>query len=616
MKKPKNIKGLRGIFESSLQEVSKVLDKPPHLIKRDEYVRVTVDNKITPRLNKQELNDLGGFKVARELFFPTPETATTENSKEEITKEEIVNKFTDYLKYYKTVPTLLDFEKYSNIKASDIKKHYKSTQDLYELLAKQHPETEKYVLNETSFTQAYYDDLLGKIKKYKRFIITTAVNNKRVHEGFLNSLKNYAKRKDALILVLPCQDAFNRKTAYEWNLDPVLSGCEVVFKDTYLNKNLFVSDIKVSAKMLLPTSGLARLAQGRGSMVLASPKQFLEYVPISNNKLPIAIMTTGSVTEEDYSSDYYMSMRLSKLAEHDHTIGAILVEVQDEKIFHFRQVQASESGSFTDLGVVYNPDGTIDGSMRPVAIFGDSHVTVKDNDVHSVVKDIVEELGIHDVILQDIADNECISHHIQNKPSIKATNYMNGISSIEKEGREVAKYLDEVSSWIDGDVTVVRSNHDAFLDRYLEEGRFVSDPPNFYYCLDICKAMMEGDIPLRFLIEDKIGLNPDTKVNWLDYDDDHIVYGAQVVHGHLGPNGSKGSAKNLDRCYVKSWLGHSHTPCIYRGVYQVGTLSKLKLNYNRGVSSWVNCIGISYIDGSRQLVNIIANPDGSYSWRI
>lgn len=40
-------------------------------IKRDEYIRCTVDNDIKDRLNKEELNLLGGFREAKKLYIDT-----------------------------------------------------------------------------------------------------------------------------------------------------------------------------------------------------------------------------------------------------------------------------------------------------------------------------------------------------------------------------------------------------------------------------------------------------------------------------------------------------------------------------------------------------------------
>jgi len=82
------------------------------------------------------------------------------------------------------------------------------------------------------------------------------------------------------------------------------------------------------------------------------------------------------------------------------------------------------------------------------------------------------------------------------------------------------------------------------------------------------------------------------------------------MHGNRGLNGSRGSIRNLRRIGVKSVIGHSHCPGIDEGCYQVGTSTRLRLDYNHGASSWLNAHGIVHADGKRQIVVIV---DGN--WR-
>ena len=100
-----------------------------------------------------------------------------------------------------------------------------------------------------------------------------------------------------MILILPCEDAANRNSVYKWELSPSLKKCGyVVYRDLYINDNVYISDIKVSAKQIDPLTGLDIFAQSKGTMILASAKQNLKFVPNSNIKLPRALMTTGAVT--------------------------------------------------------------------------------------------------------------------------------------------------------------------------------------------------------------------------------------------------------------------------------------------------------------------------------
>lgn len=69
----KDLERLKKKFKKSLKEVSKVISVSPSEITRNVYIRITVDLDIESRLNKEELNDLGGFRGARDELFPKVE---------------------------------------------------------------------------------------------------------------------------------------------------------------------------------------------------------------------------------------------------------------------------------------------------------------------------------------------------------------------------------------------------------------------------------------------------------------------------------------------------------------------------------------------------------------
>ena len=58
-------------FLTTLEKAARLLGKSPQELRRDEYVRITVDHDIPDRLNKVELNDLGGWGIAKKLYVPT-----------------------------------------------------------------------------------------------------------------------------------------------------------------------------------------------------------------------------------------------------------------------------------------------------------------------------------------------------------------------------------------------------------------------------------------------------------------------------------------------------------------------------------------------------------------
>ena len=83
------------------------------------------------------------------------------------------------------------------------------------------------------------------------------------------------------------------------------------------------------------------------------------------------------------------------------------------------------------------------------------------------------------------------------------------------------------------------------------------------------------------------------------------------AHGDKGANGARGSLHAMENAYGNSVSGHSHSPEILRGAWQVGTCSYLKLEYNQGPSSWLHSSCLLYPNGARQLINVIGGQ-----WRL
>lgn len=607
----KTNKQLIQLFKSSMEQAAQILGVAPHELKRDEYVRATVDNKI-PRLNKVQLNNLGGFTAAKNLYFPTPQP--TKEEIEVAQKEKVMEQYINYVHAYGITPSLKVVQSWGYT-SNQITKLFGNMKKLYDKCAEEEPNIFNDLVNDTLFTDKAFQELKKKVNKKKKFIITTAVSGKEIDENAFNALKTYEEIEDAMIIIQPCEDVASRNSIFDYELDRRLRNCGFAFKDLYLNKKFYLSSISVSAKQINPISGLDRIAQARGSMALASPKQYLKFVANSSVKMPRALMTTGAITIPDYSTDKSMSKRTSYLAEFDHVMGAIIVEIEDDRIFHFRQIQFDDDGSFYDLGYKYNSDGTVDEVDETVCVFGDTHVGSHCPEVNECLQEITEYVNCKEIVVHDIFDNRFNNHHDKGKYVTRAKLAMAGKTKLMYEGEITGEWLDDWSERVDK-VTIVKANHDEALDRYIDEGRWRDDPENLYDSCLLVRKVMEGHDPLKYLITEMVGLaNPDS-INWLNRDEDYIVYGIENgSHGDKGGNGSRGSLGSIEKAYYKATVGHSHTAGILREVYQVGTSTHLKLSYNSGPSSWTNTMCIEYPNGQRQLINIIKTKDENVRWR-
>ncbi|CAM6004871.1 unnamed protein product [Sphagnum balticum] len=464
------------------------------------------------------------------------------------------------------------------------------------------------VIDDSLFTPKALKQLENNVKKFKRFVVTTAVVGAKVHEGFLRSIRTYCKDKDAMLLVLPAEDPASPGS---WNLDPALGAESIVFSDLALNSNVFLCSIKLSAKQIDPTTGLDRIGQRNGSFIYASPKQRLKFMPVSNIKHPHAEMTTGAITLPRYlNTDKYMSERTAYIANHDHVMGAIIVEVEDKNKYHFRQIQADKDGGFVDLGDFYKGN-RISKLYAEALSMGDWHSGETDPTAVKAVEELIKVVRPSKIFIHDGFNGLSINHHERDRQIRRAQLAKNGLLNLQSEIIGFAKDLDNIANWPHVDeVIVVKSNHDVFLDRWLEDGEYVKDPHNYETGVTLAKAMVDGHDPLKFGVEQY--LNRKNKVRWLKLDEDYFIARIQCgAHGHKGPKGSRGSLASMEKSYGLSVTGHAHGPEILRGAWQNGTMTYLKLSYNSGPSDWVHSSTVIYPNGMRQLINSF---DGN--WRL
>ena len=475
---------------------------------------------------------------------------------------------------------------------------------------------EEYEEENTIYTEEYREALNDEIKKYKKFVITTAVMGKEVNKPFADSLRNYAKRNNALLIALPCEDVVSRgkKTSKTLEISPELSDFRVVFKDTYINNNLCLCAIKVSAKQINPLTGLDRLTvQRQASIIVASPKVFLKYVPNMHYDIPPALMTTGAVTINNYDTDRYMSKRTSTLAEGDHAYGAIIVEVEDEHIFHFRHVRASSYNSITDMGIDYLPDGSVQPMDNTVMVMGDSHTGYHDKELHVSVMEAALKSGVNTIFLHDIFNATSVTHHDKGKGITRAIKAKENKLDLKLECTAIRNYLNNII--LHGmDAYIVSSNHDHMLLRWLEEGGYINDPLNYEMGVSLAAAAIKGHDPLKYAIENEIGYKEE-RVHWLKEDESCKVYGVECSnHGSAGANGSKGSLQIFEKGLGNCVVAHTHSAAIIRDAYCVGTVGVMDQGYNRGLSSWTRTCCLIYKNGTKQLINFIPDKNGDYSY--
>lgn len=528
--------------------------------------------------------------------------------KDDKVKRGILRVYTRLVKRKRMFPTRTDLLE-EGITRDMMRHHFGNMKKLREAAKTTYPAAFKGVIDVRDFINTNYQKRIKKLlTKHKRFLITTLVNGQKVDRKFLESMLNYCNKNNAKLILLPSHDpAHNLDNEIEWHVDDkiVAENLPIIFENLALNNNIHISGIRITAKQINPATGLGRLSQGKGGFIFASPKQCLEFVANSNTKLPHPMMSTGACTIPNYKTTLGNSLRTAYLAEHDHILGGLVVEIENDEIYHFRQIQADNKGCFVDLGKMYTPNSI--KKVTPKFIMGDYHVGEHDETAVKAWIEIINELKVDEVIFHDLFNGASVNHWDDRDIIVKARKSKENKLSLTEELKITAAGLDrflDLKSVKRG--VIVKSNHDEFLNRWLKEGKFKSDPHNFQVGCKLADKYVDGLEPLKAGLDLVGGAKNSKKLVWLDRDQDYKIVGVECgAHGDKGPNGSRGSIKNIEKAYGKCIIGHSHTPGILRGIYQVGTSTFLQLNYNEGPSSWVHCSCLLYPNGHRQLINSI-----------
>jgi hypothetical protein len=526
-------------------------------------------------------------------------------------KQQVMETYLSLISSGTLFPSLANL-KSANVTREQIRHHFNSLAGLRKIAKIEHPEVFSSSLNIDEYLSDKNLNALNKrLKQSKTLIITTAVSGQKAHPGFMANLETLRTNISGKTVILPSHDpAHNLDNEIDWTFDPSILKHDIVFEETSLNSNFFISGIRVTAKQINPITGLNELSQKKGSFISASPKQVLEYDAVSANKLPHARMTSGACTVPNYSSSRGNSQRSSYIADIQHTLGAVVITIEDDISYDFKQIQAQPDGSFCFLENEYKNGkvSKLKGKDTPVLVMGDYHAGEHDESAVGAWIEVINELGIEEVVFHDMFNGTSINPHEELDIVLRSERADKGLNSLRNELKITSEQFDRIlglKSVKKG--VVVKSNHDDMLDRWLKKGAFAKDPVNFKIGVDLASALTSsGKDYLKEAISMVQKPKHMNKLKWLTMDEDYVVGGVHLgAHGDKGANGSRGSIKGMAKAYPRCVIGHSHTPGIFKGAFQVGTTSLLRLGYNRGASSWMHCSALVYRNGQVMLINSI-----------
>lgn len=448
---------------------------------------------------------------------------------------------------------------------------------------------------------------IEKNKKY--YIITAAQNGTPIHEQFFNNMlsyKNWLGDADTELIVIASRyknptSVFTDRHHDSWSdiVLPYLSA-----QRYNIHKYLQVlADIKIQPTASTPLSGLNGIS-GRESCILGHPRVHMKCLPILNGYPEKILATTGFCSIENYTDS-----KSGKKGEFHHQLGFVIVEIVDSETFIFRQVIADKHGNFYDLhskvidGIVMEND-----EESPTLVLGDIHFGEHNVKALNLGVQLIYNFKAQSTILHDLFSGYSINHHEDRSPFVLAEKEAEGKLNLKQELEDVLSFIRFLSN-----VTypvIVRSNHDEFLDKFLDDKdwRKVNNK-QWYLEIAAKKAhglMSKGVLP--YLIEQEFTSD---EALALGINDSFSILGTEFgVHGHIGANGSRGSAIQFKDMNTKNVTAHTHSPTRLDGHSAVGTNSEKRLGYNNGLSSWAFCDIIMHSNGKTQHIFKVTDANG------
>lgn len=358
---------------------------------------------------------------------------------------------------------------------------------------------------------------------------------------------------------------------------------------------------------------------GRSSGIFPHPRFEMRPIATVQGEGTKFNWTTGCVTRRNY-----MQKRAGLLGEFYHSYGALLVEIDDGGNWWVRQLNADSEGTIYDIDIYATPEGVFENTDGCEAlVFGDVHRRNIDEDIMAATwgpGGMVEVMKPKRQVFHDLLDFESRSHHNRRDPHEMYRLHRQGRDIVWDEVREAGEFLDACRDAApESELYVVDSNHDRHFDRYLKEVDWRHDLPNARTILEanlaIVDAIEAGEQDEFTLLEwawKKQGVAEGVHVmNLHSANPDRLSLvvceanggGVELgLHGDISPNGARGNPRSLSKIGRKNVIGHSHSPGIWGGTYQVGVTGKLRQGYNLGPSSWAHAHCPIYPNGKRQII--------------
>lgn len=453
-------------------------------------------------------------------------------------------------------------------------------------------------------------------------LLVTSAQNKTVINGpMLKNMKAYCDFIQAEfglkadIVVIPARyrnptspvEATGSKVDEWWDnhISDRLYYNKIAFGDTMIS-----ADSRVRPTANLPLNGYETMAADN-HLVIGHPRIHLKVMPRFKGEKLRVMTTTGFVTVKNYSR----SKSGDKGFVH-HSYGFVVLEKKKDGTCHTpRPVKVNGDGSFTDIR--YHVENQVVDIVDSCSgfVYGDIHHREVNDNKMAMSRKLVDLLNPAKVVFHDLFDGSTVNPHEQDDLFIKKLKITQGLNLIDDEVEEAMDFLQRYREHYNGEMYVVQSNHDDFLDRHINKFNWKTDLHNSEAYLKY--AMIQQSADLRnsgnifgHVIQHRFG----DGVKYLRNCDPLRINSYQCgYHGDYGVNGARGNIISFKTLNTKMIHGHVHSPAMIDGVTSVGVSCNLWQYYNsHGMSSWAYADSIIHESGKNQLI-IYSEDDLSFT---
>ncbi len=440
----------------------------------------------------------------------------------------------------------------------------------------------------------------------KTYIITTAQKGAEPFEKFLEGLKARAGKRGEII-ILPTNGALRGKAAKNETLDPLFNdknNYRILENSFPLNNNISIArDIVPKAEAPYPLDKPGEIIEVGKAGIITSPKIRMKVYHDEAAEAHKILVSTGAVTH----SNYPLSEK-GTVARLRHQYGALIVEVEGKQKYHFRQLNADETGVFYDLGYRYDGRKTPKQEPLEALVLGDWHEGYNPAEVVKATEKMVAELKPKEIYLHDLFDGDAISFFHEKDTVYRSQLVAQGRNLLIPAFKACRDRLIRFSQLApETEIYVVKSNHDERLTSYIRDGRYQNDDANRGVGSRLFAEMQENkQDPLVFGINYYGGKLP-ANVHFLQRVDNRKIGDWTLsAHGDLGGGGRKATTKSLAKSHRAIICGHTHSAEIERNVFRAGTSTYLLANYTEGnATNWTNSHVALPKNGHPQIINIV-----------